>query len=123
MMLLVSIVLAEAVFPSDLHRFPPAVVVEAMVSANRAQWEYLDTQRLIRPHKTVEIEAVMRKLVEMREPWLQLQRCHWKAAYPGGGDGEEEYGDSLTDLLWELRELLGRDRYFSGQLGPIVLMQ
>lgn len=95
----------------DVHRFPPLAVCQEAKAFNHRFREYLRgrmTWDLARAEMLRDVQA---------EAEACFQAWDWAAAAAGGEGRDTRYH---RYSLWRLRDLIGWEAYYAGDIGPCV---
>jgi hypothetical protein len=102
--------LADAPPVSDSFRFPDREAINEMLSFNRAYRQYIDIRQAVELSHWWEHQATLQETEQLYQVWdtVRDSRC------------EYYYVTVRRQALKRLRELLGAQAYYSGQLPPYV---
>lgn len=102
--------LADAPPVTDSLRFPEREAINEMLSFNRAYRQYIDTRQTVELSHWWEHQATLQETEQLYQVWDTVRdaRC------------EYYYVTVRRQALKRLREQLGEQHYYSGQLPPYV---
>ncbi|TSC58108.1 MAG: hypothetical protein Greene041619_797 [Candidatus Peregrinibacteria bacterium Greene0416_19] len=102
--------LKAAPFVEDSYRFPDRPIVNDLLALNRAYRQHLDVRQSVELRHWWEIRAAMQETQLLYNIWDKVRdaRCDYY------------YITVRRKALLELRELLGYEDYYAGDLPPVV---
>lgn len=96
----------------DILLFPPVESINAAISYNSRYQDYIKGYALFYPHKKQTCEDIIDEAVESIAPYELIRSCH------------NQMGKLYNRMkLRELKELIGPDNYYRGNLLPNVPLQ
>jgi len=102
--------LSDAPYLSDAVRFPDRAVVNELLAFNRAYRNYVETRQPMETVQGSQLRAVQREIEYLYQVWDTVRdaRCDYY------------YVTVRRQALKRLRELVGDDAYYRGELPPHV---
>lgn len=99
---------------SDLARFPSIDVVEYELKCNRLYHDYILSRRAVEHRHWWVMHEVVVETNQLHTAWDTL----WRAQLHG--HSHIGRGNKQRDGLARLRELLGPERYYAGEMPPAI---